>query len=130
MIKIIPGIISLILVFQGFNLYQKKTFKQSILDGQEIYYDFCVRCHLPSGIGEQGRVPPLAESDYLINNKVPLAEKPDYKILEDGNNSIIAVLFPSNKFKDVSHYGIPSDQQKCTQATTLVLQIGLKSSTN
>jgi mono/diheme cytochrome c family protein len=68
MIKIIPGIISLILVFQGFNLYQKKTFKQSILDGQEIYYDFCVRCHLPSGIGEQGRVPPLAESDYLINN--------------------------------------------------------------
>ena len=68
--------------------------------------------------------------DYLINNKVPLAEKPDYKILEDGNNSIIAVLFPSNKSKDVSHYGIPSDQQKCTQATTLVLQIGLKSSTN
>ena len=69
-------------------------------------------------------------SDYLINKKVPFTEKPDYKILEDGNNSIIAVLFPSNKSKDVSHYGIPSDQQKCTQATTLVLQIGLKSSTN
>jgi tRNA(Ile)-lysidine synthase len=69
-------------------------------------------------------------SDFLINNKVPLAEKPDYKILEDGNNSIIAVLFPSNKSKNVSHYGIPSDQQKCTQTTTLVLQIGLTSSTN
>ena len=68
MIKLIPGIISLILIFQGFNLFQKKPFKQSILDGQEIYYDFCVRCHLPSGIGEQGRVPPLARSDYLVKN--------------------------------------------------------------
>ena len=64
----IPGIISLILIVLGFNLYQKKPFKQSILDGQEIYYDFCVRCHLPSGMGEHGRVPPLAGSDYLINN--------------------------------------------------------------
>ena len=69
-------------------------------------------------------------SDYLINHKIPLAEKSGYRILEDGNNSIIAVLFPLNKSKDVSHYGIPSDQQKCTQATTLVLQIGLKSSIN
>jgi len=68
MIKMIPGIISLILIVLGFNLYQKKPFKQSILDGQEIYYDFCVRCHLPSGMGEHGRVPPLAGSDYLINN--------------------------------------------------------------
>jgi mono/diheme cytochrome c family protein len=68
MIKIIPGIISLMLIYQGFNLYQKKPFKQSILDGREIYYDFCIRCHLHNGEGEHGRVPPLAGSDYLINN--------------------------------------------------------------
>tara|TARA_B100000963_G_C22455924_1_gene593349 strand:+ start:345 stop:749 length:405 start_codon:yes stop_codon:yes gene_type:complete len=68
MIKIISGIISLILIYQGFILYQKKPFKQSILDGREIYYDFCIRCHLPDGKGEHGRVPPLAGSDYLINN--------------------------------------------------------------
>ena len=68
MIKIIPGIISLMLIYHGFNLHQKKPFKQSILDGREIYYDFCIRCHLHNGEGEHGRVPPLAGSDYLINN--------------------------------------------------------------
>ena len=68
MIKIIPCLISLILIFQGFNLFQNKPLKQSISDGGEIYYDFCIRCHLVDGKGEYGRVPPLAGSDYLINN--------------------------------------------------------------
>ena len=102
-----------------------------LLDAQTITWPLKIREWKDgdrfSPIGMKGS---MKLSDYLINRKVPLTEKPDYKILEDGNNSIIAVLFPQNKSKGTTHCGIPSDQQKCTQATKSVLQIGLKSSTN
>jgi len=102
-----------------------------LLDAQTITWPLKIREWKDgdrfSPIGMKGS---MKLSDYLINRKVPLTEKPDYKILEDGNNSIIAVLFPQNKSKGTTNCGIPSDQQKCTQATKSVLQIGLKSSTN
>ena len=45
--------------------YQEKTLEQSIEDGQWVYEDFCVRCHLPSGTGVSGVYPPLAKSNWL-----------------------------------------------------------------
>lgn len=45
--------------------YQEKTLEQSIKDGQWVYEDFCVRCHLPSGKGVSGVYPPLAKSNWL-----------------------------------------------------------------
>tara|TARA_B100000900_G_scaffold200574_1_gene170074 strand:- start:3798 stop:4199 length:402 start_codon:yes stop_codon:yes gene_type:complete len=66
--KLFIGIIGLFIIYEGTWLFQNKPLKQSILDGREIYYDFCIRCHLVNGKGEYGRVPPLAGSDYLINN--------------------------------------------------------------
>ena len=47
---------------------QKKPLKQSILDGEEIYQDFCLQCHLDNGKGVENAFPPLAKSDYLQNN--------------------------------------------------------------
>ncbi|RRO12558.1 c-type cytochrome [Flavobacteriaceae bacterium 14752] len=47
--------------------YQEKTLAQSIEDGQWVYEDFCVRCHLPTGNGVSGVYPPLAKSDWLEN---------------------------------------------------------------
>lgn len=38
-------------------------------DGQIIYEDFCVSCHLPDGQGVPKAFPPLAKSDYLKNNQ-------------------------------------------------------------
>ena len=46
-------------------LYINKPLRQSMAEGKLIYDDFCVRCHLDNGKGEDGKNPPLANSDYL-----------------------------------------------------------------
>jgi len=66
--KLFIGIIGLFVIYEGTWLYQKKPLEQSIADGKEIYNDFCVQCHLDNGEGVSGIFPPLARSDYLINN--------------------------------------------------------------
>ena len=49
-------------------MQQEKPLKQSIQDGEEIYQDFCLQCHLDNGKGVENAFPPLAKSDYLQNN--------------------------------------------------------------
>lgn len=49
------------------HLYQQKPLNQSIEDGEEIYADFCLQCHMHNGQGVPGSFPPLAKSDYLKN---------------------------------------------------------------
>ena len=49
-------------------MQQEKPLKQSVLDGEEIYQDFCLQCHLDNGKGVENAFPPLAKSDYLQNN--------------------------------------------------------------
>ena len=56
------------MLIQGTWIYQNKPLEQSITDGEEIYLDFCIQCHLDNGEGVSGVFPPLAKSDYLINN--------------------------------------------------------------
>ena len=46
-------------------IYQQKPLAESIADGEEIYTDFCVQCHLSNGKGVASTFPPLANSDYL-----------------------------------------------------------------
>ena len=57
----------LLLGFCGLSmqLYQQKPLEQSIADGEEIYTDFCLQCHMANGKGVPGSFPPLANSDYL-----------------------------------------------------------------
>ena len=57
----------LVIIYIGiFNtLYINKPLRQSMAEGKLIYDDFCVRCHLDNGKGEDGKNPPLANSDYL-----------------------------------------------------------------
>lgn len=49
---------------------KSEVFKQSITKGELIYQDFCTVCHRPDGAGVNGAFPPLANSDYLQNNRV------------------------------------------------------------
>ena len=49
-------------------LYQQKPLDQSIEEGTLIYQDFCLQCHGSEGKGESGVFPPLAQSDYLMEN--------------------------------------------------------------
>lgn len=52
------------------NNRQDDIFKESIKRGNEIYSDFCMSCHLPSGKGIANVFPPLANSDFLIEKRV------------------------------------------------------------
>ena len=62
------GLIGLMVLIEGTWLFQNKPLVQSISDGKEIYQDFCIQCHLDTGKGVSGVFPPLAQSDYLLND--------------------------------------------------------------
>ncbi|WP_417558012.1 c-type cytochrome [Mesoflavibacter zeaxanthinifaciens] len=42
--------------------------KSSITQGEKVYQNFCINCHMANGEGIEGVYPPLANSDYLENN--------------------------------------------------------------
>ena len=66
--KVLIGLMGLMVLIEGTWLFQNKPLEQSIADGKEIYQDFCLQCHLDTGKGVSGVFPPLAQSDYLLNN--------------------------------------------------------------
>ena len=51
----------------SYDLFSKKPLQESLLDGQEIYNDFCAQCHLEDGKGVKGIYPPLTKSDFLMD---------------------------------------------------------------
>ena len=51
------------------SLFQDTSLKESMERGSEIYADFCVTCHLEKGEGVAHVFPPLAQSDYLMENR-------------------------------------------------------------
>ncbi|MBT8296696.1 MAG: cytochrome c [Maribacter sp.] len=51
-------------------LCQDARLAASIERGSEIYTDFCVSCHMPNGEGIAYTFPPLANSDYLLQNRM------------------------------------------------------------
>ena len=55
--------------FLVFFLFQDDDLKASMERGKIVYEDFCVTCHLPTGEGVENTFPPLANSDYLMNNR-------------------------------------------------------------
>ena len=60
---------SLLIFFFPFIIFsQKDSLYISTEKGRLLYDDFCVRCHLPSGKGEIGIIPPLADSDFLYQH--------------------------------------------------------------
>ena len=53
----------------GFIIYsQTDSLAISIKNGKSLYEDFCVRCHMPNGKGQEGIIPPLAKSDFLFKH--------------------------------------------------------------
>jgi len=61
--------INLILfVFPLFIYSQNDSLNNSIKKGKSLYEDFCLRCHMPNGKGQEGIIPPLAKSDFLFKH--------------------------------------------------------------
>ena len=61
--------INLILFFFPLFIYsQNDSLDISIKKGKSLYEDFCLRCHMPNGKGQEGIIPPLAKSDFLFKH--------------------------------------------------------------
>ncbi|PIQ46980.1 MAG: cytochrome C [Cytophagales bacterium CG12_big_fil_rev_8_21_14_0_65_40_12] len=59
-------------------LSQKET--QYYSNGRKLYKTICSNCHMENGAGLGRLIPPLAKSDYLINNRGDLARVLKYGI--------------------------------------------------
>lgn len=49
---------------------QKSDLEESIARGKDIYTAQCMSCHMDEGQGIEDVYPPLAKSDYLMNDKL------------------------------------------------------------
>jgi len=49
--------------------FTQQSLEERYERGKLLYDDFCVRGHLPNGLGEAGLVPPLANADFLEDIK-------------------------------------------------------------
>jgi mono/diheme cytochrome c family protein len=60
---------TLLFFFLSSIAFAQQSLEESYERGKLLYDDFCVRCHLPNGLGEYGLVPPLASADFLEDIK-------------------------------------------------------------
>ncbi|MCB0382244.1 MAG: cytochrome c [Psychroserpens sp.] len=79
--------------------------------GAQVYNNLCVTCHLPSGKGVPKTFPPLANSDYLKNNRVKSISAIKYglsgKITVNGeiyNTPMAAFGLTDREVADVMNY--------------------------
>ncbi len=100
-----------IVSFVFFNIQQDPELKESIERGAVIYEDFCVTCHLASGEGLKGTFPPLAKSDYLLNNReasirgIKYGQKGEIIVNGEKYNSFMAPLgLSDDEVADVMNY--------------------------
>lgn len=121
-------LISFLIAFEGYHLASEKKdsytitgnnasyiiqneLEKSILRGEAIYNDFCVSCHLPSGMGVDTSFPPLADSDYLMNERMKSIRAVKYgqqgKIIVNGKsyNTVMAPMgLENDEVADVMNY--------------------------
>ena len=62
------------IAFSAFSLYLPQDAAQ-MARGKEIYEEKCIVCHMADGKGVAGAFPPLAQSDYLMADKVRAVEQ-------------------------------------------------------
>ena len=94
-----------------YSLNQDPKLQESIKRGSEIYADFCVTCHMPSGEGVARTFPPLAKSDYLMTNRIASIKGIKYgqngEITVNGkkyNGSMAAMGLSDDEVADVMNY--------------------------
>ena len=58
----------LFIIIPIFIYSQESSLSVSMKNGKSLYEDFCLRCHMPNGKGQEGIIPPLAKSDFLFKH--------------------------------------------------------------
>ncbi len=89
---------------------QKKV-SESFKRGEEVYSNFCVTCHLPSGKGIPGNFPPLAGSDWLTDKRTESLKAVKYGLSgpivvngENYNNVMTPQGLSDHEVADVMNY--------------------------
>ena len=90
---------------------EQEQVSESYARGKEVYSDFCVTCHLPSGKGIPGNFPPLAGSDWLTNKKTESIKAIKFGLSgpievngEAYNNAMTAQGLSDQEVADVMNY--------------------------
>ncbi len=90
---------------------KKSSFAKSIEEGQFIYEDFCMNCHLTNGEGVAKTFPPLAKSDYLMNKRelsikaIKFGQKGEIVVNGVKYNNVMAPLgLTDQEIADVMNY--------------------------
>ncbi|WP_291870066.1 cytochrome c [Maribacter sp.] len=106
-------------------LKQETSLEESIQRGQEIYADFCITCHLEKGEGIPSTFPPLAKSDYLLNNRTVSIKVIKYgqqeEITVNGqtyNNMMPALGLEDEEIADVMNYILNSWENTSNKMVT------------
>ncbi|WP_298505832.1 cytochrome c [uncultured Maribacter sp.] len=106
-------------------LKQQTPLQESIQRGKEVYSDFCVTCHLENGEGIPSTFPPLAKSDYLLNNRNKSIKGLKYgqqgEIIVNGliyNNSMPALGLEDEEIADVMNYILNSWENTSNKMVT------------
>lgn len=107
------------------HLYQDKALEESMQRGSEIYADFCITCHLEKGEGVENVFPPLAQSDYLMNNRSESIAGVKYgqkgEIVVNGvpyNNVMMPMGLEDEEIADVMNYVLNSWGNSGTKMVT------------
>lgn len=95
----------------GVVLHQDPKLEASIERGSEIYADFCVTCHMENGEGVAYTFPPLANSDYLLQNREESIKGVKYgrqgELIVNGityNNAMTPLGLEDEEVADVMNY--------------------------
>lgn len=116
------------------SLFQDTSLKESMERGSEIYADFCVTCHLEKGEGVAHVFPPLAQSDYLMENReasirgVKFGQQGEIMVNGITYNSAMADLgLEDEEIADVMNYvlnswGNSSDKMVTTEEVALITE--------
>lgn len=90
---------------------QQTPLQESITRGKEVYADFCIQCHLPSGKGNEITFPPLDGSDWLKKKRkesihaVKFGQKGEIIVNQKKYNSNMPPMGLSNQeVADVMNY--------------------------
>lgn len=91
--------------------FQEKSLTQSVEDGQVVYSEFCMRCHLANGEGVEDVYPPLANSDWLEEKREASIKSVKYglkgEIIVNGktyNNNMTSMGLTDREVADVMNY--------------------------
>lgn len=114
-------IIALLMFF-----FQDSNLEASMERGSEIYADFCVTCHMENGEGVAYTFPPLANSDYLLQNREESIKGVKYgrqgELIVNGityNNAMASLGLEDDEVADVMNYILNSWGNSSSKIVTL-----------